>query len=319
MTDIKCKYEVCTCAVPHDLCPHPLGWASEDEVRSLAERLCGIFDRFDGFPMEVAREALRWRDETRPVHAPPAAVPSFSEQVAAEAKSADRTAIRLLVAAGFITEEKANEALCIAHGFSEGPLAPPAAVAVTAAMVERALKVKARIDDGAVFPDDYGDDEAEGERATMRKVLAAALAQQPAAAVPAVRITPRDGKWVYSDNDEVFSSFDHDTELSAIDDALDYYDDAETIYVGQVKTLDVRRMIRAEYLIENIGERAYDDVGEAAEHWPELSKDQQAELEGIIADYILSKSPADFYSVENMRTYTREQAEAMLAAERKGE
>ena len=74
MTDIKCKYEVCTCAVPHDLCPHPLGWASEDEVRSLAERLCGTFDRFDGFPMEVAREALRWRDETRPVQAQPAAV-----------------------------------------------------------------------------------------------------------------------------------------------------------------------------------------------------------------------------------------------------
>jgi len=67
MTEIKCKYEVCTCAVPHDLCPHPLGWASEDEVRSLGERLCGTFDRFDGFPMEVARAALLWRDETRPV------------------------------------------------------------------------------------------------------------------------------------------------------------------------------------------------------------------------------------------------------------
>lgn len=76
MSDVKCKYEVCTCSVPHDLCPHPLGWASEDEVRSLAERLCGTFDRFDGFPMEVAREALRWRDETRPVQVPPAAVPA---------------------------------------------------------------------------------------------------------------------------------------------------------------------------------------------------------------------------------------------------
>lgn len=144
-----------------------------------------------------------------------------------------------------------------------------------------------------------------------------AAAQAPPATVPAVRITPRDGKWVYGDNDEVFSSFDHETELSAVTDALDNYADAETIYVGQVKTLNVRRMIRADYLLENIGERAYDDVGEAAEHWPELSKDQQAELEGIIADYILSKSPADFYSVENVRVYTREQAEAMLAADNK--
>lgn len=35
----------------------------------------------------------------------------------------DRAAIRLLVAAGFVTKEKANEALNIAHGFSDGPLA----------------------------------------------------------------------------------------------------------------------------------------------------------------------------------------------------
>jgi len=37
--------------------------------------------------------------------------------------NADRMAIKLLVAAGFISEEKANEALSIAHGFSKGQLA----------------------------------------------------------------------------------------------------------------------------------------------------------------------------------------------------
>lgn len=37
-----------------------------------------------------------------------------------------RMAIRLLVAAGHVTEAKANEALCIAHGFEPGPLAPAA-------------------------------------------------------------------------------------------------------------------------------------------------------------------------------------------------
>ena len=165
----------------------------------------------------------------------------------------------------------------------------------------------------------YLDEAMEGLLAAIDAAQAgfiAALETAPAA-VPAVRITPRDGKWVYGDNDEGFSSFDHETELSAVTDALDNYADAETIYVGQVKTLNVRRMIRADYLLEDIGERVYDDVGEAAEHWPELSEDQQAEFEGIIADYILSKAPADFYSVENVRVYTREQAEAMLAAANK--
>jgi hypothetical protein len=37
----------------------------------------------------------------------------------------DRLAIRMLVAAGFVTETKANEALQIAHGFASGPVAPP--------------------------------------------------------------------------------------------------------------------------------------------------------------------------------------------------
>lgn len=36
----------------------------------------------------------------------------------------DRMAIKLLVAAGFVTEAKANEALQIAHGFAPGPLSP---------------------------------------------------------------------------------------------------------------------------------------------------------------------------------------------------
>ena len=40
--------------------------------------------------------------------------------------NADRMAIRMLVAAGFVTEAKANEALNIAHGFDKGPLTPQA-------------------------------------------------------------------------------------------------------------------------------------------------------------------------------------------------
>jgi hypothetical protein len=41
-----------------------------------------------------------------------------------QAVALDRMAIRLLVEAGFVTEDKANEALRIAHGFDKGPLAP---------------------------------------------------------------------------------------------------------------------------------------------------------------------------------------------------
>ncbi|MGH8073695.1 MAG: hypothetical protein ACREO4_06435 [Lysobacter sp.] len=44
----------------------------------------------------------------------------------AATQPADRTAIRMLVAGGHVTEAKANEALNIAHGFDKGPLTPQA-------------------------------------------------------------------------------------------------------------------------------------------------------------------------------------------------
>lgn len=40
----------------------------------------------------------------------------------AHQRQADRRAIRMLVDAGYVSQDIANEALSIAHGFTEGPL-----------------------------------------------------------------------------------------------------------------------------------------------------------------------------------------------------
>ena len=170
MTDIKCKYEVCTCAVPHDLCPHPLGWASEDEVRSLAERLCGTFDRFDGFPMEVAREALRWRDETRPVQAPPAAV--AAEDAPERVCGAPRDGRECYPTCDCETEE-----LCDYGTKPAAPAQQPAAVAVPEARYtpESIMAVRQRLAD-----------------AETRQ------AQQPPAAVPAA-LHADEVQWIVND------------------------------------------------------------------------------------------------------------------------
>lgn len=58
--------------------------------------------------------------------------PVRAEQPEGKGDDPGRMAIRLLVAAGHVTEVKANEALCIAHGFEPGPLAPAAPVGVDA-------------------------------------------------------------------------------------------------------------------------------------------------------------------------------------------
>lgn len=45
-----------------------------------------------------------------------------NQSVAVQFASPDRMAIHLLIAGGFVTLGKANEALAIAHGFTVGPL-----------------------------------------------------------------------------------------------------------------------------------------------------------------------------------------------------
>lgn len=69
----------------------------------------------------------------------------------AATSQADRRAIKLLVAAGFVTEEKANEALNIAHGFQPGPLA----ATPQAAQVQEAKPVPAASSTFPVYEGDW--------------------------------------------------------------------------------------------------------------------------------------------------------------------
>ena len=105
----------------------------------------------------------------------------------------DRMAIKLLVAAGFVTEAKANEALNIAHGFDKGPLEPAEAqpVAHTFYVLHDATEgqkyIKKSVDDGclAIF-----EGEEDAQRAKRRhpgteyKRVDYYAAQQPAPSVP---------------------------------------------------------------------------------------------------------------------------------------
>lgn len=72
-------------------------------------------DKFPAADVHSPFNACCYRDQCR----------ANAEALASQpAPSADRMAIKMLVAAGFVTEAKANEALQIAHGFERGPLEP---------------------------------------------------------------------------------------------------------------------------------------------------------------------------------------------------
>lgn len=89
---------------------HPAWWrGSTAGVAGACERIEAVLDGKDSGAGVLGNERLE-RLRRRLLAAP--------------TPSADRQAIRMLVAASFVDEAKANEALQIAHGFATGELAP---------------------------------------------------------------------------------------------------------------------------------------------------------------------------------------------------
>lgn len=93
--------------------------------------------------------------------------------------SADRQAIRMLVAAGFVTEAKANEALNIAHGFTKGELQPQPASAPVGEFVQH------QSGDGTIARKDEPQ-----RRMTVDEILAAM--NRPSAPVGVDAVNPDD-------------------------------------------------------------------------------------------------------------------------------
>ena len=53
-------------------------------------------------------------------------------------------------------------------------------------------------------------------------------------------------------------------------------------------------------ILENMGERAYDECGECAEDFPDLSKEESAELDKLISDYLEAHALCTFWTVEKI-------------------
>ena len=83
-----------------------MGDLTDDELAN------AVFLRASSAYLTAAKDRIRWLSRRLVEATTPAALKGGE----------DRMAIKLLVAAGFVTEDKANEALNIAHGFAPGPL-----------------------------------------------------------------------------------------------------------------------------------------------------------------------------------------------------
>lgn len=76
-----------------------------------------------------------------------------------------------------------------------------------------------------------------------------------------------------------------------------------TVYIGDVHKPKPSDFFDIEYFLQALGERAYDEHGEFAEGFPNVTKEAEKELKDIVTAWLEKHCEIDFYSVDNMREY----------------
>jgi len=156
---------------------------------------------------------------------------------------------------------------------------------------------------GAVsYEAEYG---SNGARDYMRQVALNALAAldvPPAVAQQAAaqaQSAPAESLECWSHNEEDFNArsldeliHDHDLQPGA------------TVWVGEAVHPEPKSLFNTDWLIESMGEAAYDIGGEhAGEDYPNVSDEQVAELEALIVGWIAKCAPPNFWTVKNVRAH----------------
>lgn len=105
----------------------------------------------------------------------------------------------------------------------------------------------------------------------------------------------------YSTNGEDFNY----TELG---DALDSLEPGDTLWIGEAVRKPASAYFDVDTMLEQMSEVAYDDAGEHCDDFPDVTKDERAELEKLIGDWLDAKVPVNFWSVEKVRKVVVTQA-----------
>lgn len=104
----------------------------------------------------------------------------------------------------------------------------------------------------------------------------------------------------------VWSRNNEDFTCDELDDLLDTHDDlavGDVVFIGEAAPIQTKRLCDADDVIEMIGERAYDEVGEYADGYPDVMPEARAELDALLAGWIEKHAKPTFYSVVNVRQY----------------
>ncbi|WP_250501938.1 hypothetical protein [Caballeronia sp. AZ7_KS35] len=88
---------------------------------------------------------------------------------------------------------------------------------------------------------------------------------------------------------------------------IDLEDDLEAgdvVFVGEVKAIEMKHLCDADDVIEMMGERAYDEAGEWADNYPDVTPEAKAELDALLLAWMEKHAKPSFYTVVNAHEYT---------------
>jgi len=118
--------------------------------------------------------------------------------------------------------------------------------------------------------------------------------------------------YCYSYDGELYSG-EFDTALAAAAEVFAGEPGRETVHVGESLHAPTTDYVSADWIIDDVTNRACDECGEVAADWLHgLSKNAEAkaELEKIVADFLDKHECPTFWKVENVREVTRAEVAA---------
>jgi hypothetical protein len=71
-------------------------------------------------------------------------------------------------------------------------------------------------------------------------------------------------------------------------------------FEGDVVTIPTRRLVDIAGIVSQLNETAWEESGEYADEWPDLSREEEKELEDLIVGYLEKKHAPEFYKVVNI-------------------
>lgn len=109
-------------------------------------------------------------------------------------------------------------------------------------------------------------------------------------------------KTVFSLNEEIW----YDDWSDIIDQLECNLEEGETLigqtyYEGEKVDMPMSRMFNIDHFIDALNEKAWDEVGEYADEWPDFSESEKKELESFIVGFLEKHAPALMDSVINIK------------------